>query len=52
MLGFVVLPIMMIIGIFFLIASIAMGVGLVLKLVFWIIIIPIRIVLWLVGLIF
>ena len=52
MLGFVVLPIMMIIGILFLIASVAMGVGLVLKLAFWIILVPVRILLWLVGLIF
>ena len=46
------IPIMLVIGIFFLVASIAVGVGVVLKLTFWLIFLPIRILLWMIGLIF
>ena len=52
MLGILLIPIMLIIGIFVLMASITAGVGLVLKLAFTLIFLPIRILLWLIGLIF
>jgi hypothetical protein len=46
------IPIMLILGVIFLMASIAAGIGLILKLTFSIIFIPIKILLWLIGLIF
>lgn len=52
MFGVLLIPIMLIIGIFFLVASITAGVGLVLKLTLALIFIPVRILLWLIGLIF
>ncbi|MBE0633704.1 hypothetical protein IH574_03960 [Candidatus Bathyarchaeota archaeon] len=52
MFGILLIPIMLIIGIFFLVASITAGVGLVLKLTLALIFIPVRILLWLIGLIF
>ena len=52
MFGILLIPIMLLLGIVFLVASITMGVGLVLKLTLALIFIPIRILLWLIGLIF
>ena len=52
MFGILLIPIMLVIGIFFLVASIAAGVGVVLKLAFWLIFLPLRILLWMIGLIF
>jgi len=52
MFGILLIPIMLVIGIFFLVASITAGVGVVLKLAFWLIFLPLRILLWMIGLIF
>jgi len=52
MFGILLIPIMLAIGIFFLVASITAGVGVVLKLAFWLIFLPVRILFWLIGLIF
>ncbi|MCB2171343.1 hypothetical protein KQH65_01255 [archaeon] len=52
MFGIFLIPIMLILGILFLVTSVTMGVGLVLKLAFWIVFLPIRIMLWMIGLIF
>ncbi|MCW4011692.1 MAG: hypothetical protein NWF07_01735 [Candidatus Bathyarchaeota archaeon] len=52
MFGIFLIPIMLLLGILFLVTSVTMGVGLVLKLAFWIVFLPIRIMLWMIGLIF
>lgn len=52
MFGILLIPIMLVIRIFLLVASITAGVGVVLKLAFWLIFLPIRILLWMIGLIF
>jgi hypothetical protein len=44
-------PMMMFIGIFFLVASVFVGVTAVLKLVFFVVFLPLRILFWLIGLI-
>ena len=46
------IPMMMIIGIFFLVASVMIGVTAVLKLTFFVVFLPLRILFWLIGLIF
>ena len=51
MFGILLIPIMLIIGIFFLVASVTSGMGIVLKLALALVLIPIRILLWLIGLI-
>ena len=45
------IPMMMFIGIFFLVASVLVGVSAVLKLVFFLVFLPLRILFWLIGLI-
>jgi hypothetical protein len=52
MFGILLIPIMLILGIFFLVASITAGVGLALKLALALIFIQVRILLWLIGLFF
>jgi len=52
MFGILLIPIMLVLGIFLLVASVTAGIGVVLKLAFWLIFLPIRILLWMIGLIF
>jgi len=52
MFGIFLVPLMMLIGILFLVASIFTGISVVVKLAFFLIFLPIRILLWMIGLIF
>jgi len=45
-------PLMMLIGIMFLVVSVFVGVSVVVKFAFFLIFLPIRILLWMIGLIF
>ncbi len=52
MFGIFLVPLMMLIGILFLVASIFTGISVVVKLAFFLVFLPIRILLWMIGLIF
>jgi hypothetical protein len=52
MFGIFLVPLMMLIGIMFLVASIFTGISVVVKLAFFLVFLPIRILLWMIGLIF
>ncbi len=52
MFGIFIVPLMMIIGILLLVASVLTGISFVVKLAFFLIFLPIRILLWMIGLIF
>ncbi len=52
MFGIFIVPLMMIIGIFFLVSSVLIGVTAVLKIAFFLIFLPLRILSWMIGLIF
>ena len=52
MFGIFLVPLMMLIGIMFLVASVFVGVSLVVKFAFFLILLPLRILLWMIGLIF
>jgi hypothetical protein len=52
MFGIFIVPLMMVIGIFFLVSSVLMGVSAVLKIAFFLIFLPLRILSWMIGLIF
>ena len=52
MFGIFLVPLMMLIGIMFLVASVFVGVSVVVKFAFFLIFLPIRILLWMIGLIF
>ena len=52
MFGIFLVPLMMLIGIIFLVASVFVGVSVVVKFAFFLIFLPIRILLWIIGLIF
>jgi len=52
MFGIFLVPLMMLIGIMFLVASVFVGVSVAVKFAFFLIFLPIRILLWMIGLIF
>ena len=52
MFGIFLVPLMMVIGIIFLVSSVLIGVTAVLKVAFFLIFLPLRILLWMIGLIF
>jgi len=52
MFGIFLVPLMMVIGIIFLVSSVLIGVTAVLKVAFFLIFLPLRILFWMIGLIF